>query len=490
MKKCIIFLLSIISFFAFSFYVKAETFFEGEYLTGEYIKKKNNGVTYYMTMQFVRDSNGNIVYCLEPYTKFEEGKAYTEYVSDLDGYYSLSNELKRKISLIIYYGYGYGGRLDNKWYAITQFMIWKELIPEGDVYFTGSLNGRKVTRYVDEMNEIYNDINNHEMVPGYANGYEVDYGNDLYIPDFDLDNRIIYSDYTYSLDNGLLISSIKRDGYISFTKNSNYYANNVAIFDSNDSQDLIRPGNVINPEYQIDINVRKGNIKLDIRNDDSVYTVESDFSNTCYEILDSNDNRVDYVCTSNEGMIYNSVDLVYGEYLVRQDSFGIGYLKDNNSYKVIVDGNNTNPSLTLYNYLLKNKIELTKYACKNNQCSYEENAEFEVIDKNSKSVDLIKTNKLGQSDIVLGYGTYKVKQVKGLDNYSYVEDFTEKILDEETEHKRNLFNNYIEIEELVKKEVPVVEKNNNEEMVPCTKTDSHILEYLIVCVLILRKIIL
>ena len=494
MKKIIIFIISILSFVAFTSYVKAETFYEGEFLTGQYIKKKKDDVTYYMTIQYIRDSNGNIVYCLEPFTKFVEGKPYTEFIGNLTNYNSLTEEQKRRISLIIYYGYGYNGRLEEKWYAITQFMIWKELVPEGDVYFTGSLNGRKVTRYVEEMNAVYDDINSHETYPFYAHEYEIDFGSDLLISEFAMDNKIVYSDYVNELNNGLLIKKIEKDGKVSFSKNSNYYAGKVAIFDSTDSQDLIKPGNVENPVYDIFIKVRKGNIKLDIKKDSSVYTVESDFNNTCYEILNSLNERVDYVCTGPDELVYNSIDLVYGEYIIRQVSHGIGYLNDDKTYQVTINNDNTNPNVTLYNYLLKNKIEITKYACKEDRCAFEENAEFQIIDKNNKNVDLLITDKLGSASITLGYGKYIIKQIKGIDDYSLVEEYSEKIVDEETKHKKSLFNNYIKKEEIVEKEGPVIETKmeymepNIE--VPKTKTDFPILWYFSFVIWLIKRIIL
>ena len=485
MKKIGLFLLGIISLLAFVSNVRAESFYEGEYLT-EYIKKKNNGVTYYMTMQFIRDSKGDIVYCLEPYTKFAEGKIYNEIQGDLTSYSSLPDEVKRKISLIIYYGYGYGNRTETKWYAITQFMIWKELIPEGDVYFTGSLNGHKVTRYVEEMNEIYSDIANHEKVPSYLDEKYIDIGLDMVMPAFDADNIITYSDYDYVLENGIRLKNIRKDGKISFTKNSNYYKDKVVIYDSTDSQDLIRPGNVDNPIYTINIHVLKGNIMLDIQKDDSVYTVESDFKDTCYEITNERGQRFDYVCTADKEMVYGSVDLAFGTYLVRQVSNGLGYLKDTNTYTVEVTRNDSQPKITLYNYLLKNKIELTKYACKDNKCAFEENASFQINDKNGKSVDVLNTSKLGKASITLGYGTYTVKQLSGIEGYSLSSDYKEKIVDEETKHHKELFNNYIEKEEIVTKKVeipveeviepPVVEEKEIEEIViPNTKTDLHLL---------------
>ena len=52
----------LISLFLFVGIVRAETFYEGEYITGEYINKVIDGKTYYMTMQYIKDSTNNIVY--------------------------------------------------------------------------------------------------------------------------------------------------------------------------------------------------------------------------------------------------------------------------------------------------------------------------------------------------------------------------------------------------------------------------------------------
>mgnify|MGYP003294878788 CR=1 FL=1 len=109
----------------------------------------------------------------------------------------------------------------------------------------------------------------------------------------------------------------------------------------------------------IDFPPGTGDITLDIKNDYSVYTIESDFSNTCYEISKNND-IVDKICTSKDPIVYKTNDLPYGNYVVKQVSVGLGYKKDVNVYNVSIDNSNSHPKLVLYNYLLKNKIEIIK----------------------------------------------------------------------------------------------------------------------------------
>ena len=446
--------------------VKAETFYEGEFITGEYINKVIDGKTYYMTMQYIKDSTNNIVYCLEPFVTFENGKVYKEYTGDILGYNNLTSEQKRKISLIIYYGYGYGDRLDSKWYVVTQYLVWKEVNPKANIYFTKTLNGTKINKYKSEQEVILNDVVNHDIIPSFVKDYDFLYNDSLIIEGFYKDYEIVKSDFTYGYNNSknLVISEVVNSGIIKIRKKSNYYDRNVTIYDSNNSQDVIRPGNVINPIMDLNINVLKGNITLDIRDDNSVYTVESDFTNTCYEIS-KNNVVVDSVCTGKEPLIYQTGDLPYGEYTIEQTSYGIRYLPDTNLYTVIIDENN-DTSLILYNKLLKNDIQIVKYACRDNVCVFEEKALFEVYDTNNKLVNTIITDGNGYAFVTLGYGIYDIKQISGLNEYTLSDDFSEKIVDESSVHYKELYNYYIESHEEVKGEyVEIVPE-------PDTKVDN------------------
>ena len=450
MKNFIKILLLSIVFFGFEI-VKAETFVEVSYLSGEYISKKKDGKIHYLTLQYLKDSNGNIVYCLEPYTKFAEGKSYTTYEGDISGYKDLTEAQKRKISLIVYFGYGYASRTESKWYAVTQYLIWTTVTgDDGSVYFTDKLNGNKITKYEKGIKQVLDDVNNYDIKPSFVKNYEVDYGTNLLIEELSNTNYMVSSsDFKYDINSkGTNLLNIEQNGKITFNRLNNYYKNKVAIFDSKDSQDLIRPGNVNANSYTININVRVGNIELDIEKDDSVYTVESDFSNTCYEIF-VGDEIYDSVCTSNDEMVYGSIDLPYGEYYVRQTSNGIGYLSDTEVYTVTIDANTPKPVVALYNKLIRNTITIDKKACRDNKCIAEKDAVFSILDKNGDLVKELITDEQGLSSIVLGYGSYSIKQERGLVDYSLADEYSERIVDEVSPHYKELFNNY-----LIKPEIP------------------------------------
>jgi len=471
MKKILIYTLFIFSLFFIINIVNAEEFTEGDYLSGEYIKKVYNGKSHYLTMQYIKDSKGEVVYCLEPYTKFYEDKTYTEYEKDLSKYEGLTDNQKRRISLIIYYGYGYNNHTSNKWYAVTQYLIWQE-IGEGDIYFTDTLNGDKITKYEDEQKELLALVKEHDKEPDFIKEYEIDYNNNLNIKDLDSNYEIVSSSYKYTVNkSSTTFKNIKEDGTIEVRKASNYYDNNVTIYDSDDSQDLIKAGNIENEIYTINIKVLKGNIKINIYDDDSIYTVESEFK-PCYDIL-KDSKKVDSVCATEE-LTYLTVDLEYGEYEIKQTSTGSGYKEDTSTYKVTIDSNNNTPEVSVYNYLIKNKIEIQKYACKNSVCAYEEGAIFDIYDINNNLVNSITTNKTGYGSLEVGYGSYTVKQSSGKTDYSYVDNYVERIVDEEEKHYQELFNNYIEEEDTgeVLGVAKIVEDIEDTELPPNTKVDK------------------
>ena len=433
MKKIIYgIVMGIMMVFGLSF-VSAESFVEGSFISGEYVSKVKNGVTHYLTMQFIKDSKGNVVYCMEPYVTFQNGSNYKEYEWDLSSYNKLTESKRRKIELLAYYGYGYEGRTDNKWYVITQVLIWKTIDGENNVYFTDKLNGSKIT--------ILADVDLHDNLNRIVKSIDLTMVTNVTINGLNENFEIVSSPYNgYFKNNAYYIPNVSESGVIVYKRKSNYYGKNIALFVSDENQDLIRPGNVSNFDRTFTITMKTGNITLDIRDDDSVYSVEKDFSDTCYEIIDKFDNVVDTVCTGKDPLVFQTKDLPYGTYTVKQVKHGLGYVGDSETYTITIDAKNSTPVLILYNKLLRNTISLTKYACLKEDCVYEENAQFRVLDKYENVVDTLTTDEKGCASILLGYGEYSVEQISGLEGYTMSDSFTKKIVDEDSEISEVLYN--------------------------------------------------
>ena len=138
------------------------TFYEAEFIDDIYISKYEyaTGITYYLKSRFIRRSDNNeFVYCIEPFTLFQDNSIYNE-VSNLDVYQ------KDKIKKIAHFGYGYKNHTESKWYAITQLMIWREANPSiGRYYFTDTLNGNEINIFTEEINEIEKLISDYNLNP-------------------------------------------------------------------------------------------------------------------------------------------------------------------------------------------------------------------------------------------------------------------------------------------------------------------------------------
>ena len=448
MKKNILLgLLFLCGFLILNKNVSAVSFTEDAYLANEYVVKKKDGVTYYLQLRYMHDNQKRIVFCLEPFTKFQGDKEYMEY-EDAYEYNGLSDEQIRTIGLLMYYGYGNGNRVGTKWYAITQLLIWQVVDPTAPMYFTDTLNGNRIDKYTADIEALWNDVNNHDMEPEFVHEYVVNYNDELVINELNEEYEVIDSNYEEIMKNGYRVDKVVEDGRIVFKKKQeNKYSNNVIIYDSLDSQDLILPGEVLNKEFSIDVKVTKGNVTLDIKHIKDAYSIDSEVKNTCYLIYNDVE-EFEKVC-SEEDIVYKSGYLPYGEYKVKQISSGIGYLVDNNIYSFSVSKVDEQPRLELFNKLIKNTLFIKKYYCKDSNCLNEGGAVFEIYDSKNSLVESIETDELGEASVTLGYGKYKIVQMSGMQGYKLANDFSVKIVDNVTLLEKEIHNDYI----VVKQEV-------------------------------------
>ena len=143
---------------------------------------------FYQKARFFRRSGDNqAAYCLEPFNTFRES-SYTETINPRN----LSTQQLERIKKIVAYGYSYGdNHSDNKWYAITQLMIWQTADPSGDYYFTDTLNGNRINPYQNEINEINSLIEKSSILPSINN-------KDYYFVEED---KIVISDANNVLNN-------------------------------------------------------------------------------------------------------------------------------------------------------------------------------------------------------------------------------------------------------------------------------------------------
>jgi len=408
----------------------------------------NSHITYFQKARFFRKTNTNeFAYCIEPFSIFNENSKYESTTTP----YNLSESQIDKISKIAHFGYGYKNHTDPKWYAITQFMIWKESA-NGDYYFTDSLNGNRIDKFNDEMNEINNLINNYNKIPHFNKEYTIISGNNLILED-NFENIKITGDNQILENNKLIINPTKEGIYTyNLVKEDNTNNKPYIFYQSSNSQNLIETGNIPNLSTSFKVNVLKTEIELTKIDKDTKSIIpkgEASLDGAIYSLYDENNNLIKDLIIENNQSIINNIPL--GKYYIKEKQAGIGYLLDTNIYEINITKEKTKHQVIVENKVIEKTITIEKKYGDNNTFKSEENISFEIYNNNYERISTITTNNLGIAQITLPYGTYTIKQVNTTDGYKKVDDINITIDNREEE--------LIELKDL-KIEVPNTSTNN------------------------------
>lgn len=432
--------------------VKAESFYAGDYVSKIYAKKEKSGKKMYLRLQWIhRASDGQFVYCLDPWTVLDES-AYYDPVYQWQ-YSNLSYDVLNKVNLITYYGYGYENHQDDYWYAVTQMLIWKTVDPGGDFYFTDSLNGNRIALYEQEMNEILKLVSEHSVMPSRSGDYiKASVGKDVEI----IDNNHVLDKFRLIDPDGIVVSKtndklvvrsdIPRSSEITLNKEANKHSQESLIYINNNSQDIYFAGNYTLLGACMRIEFIDGSIKLFKKDANTLDLPTNKFvtlENAVYDVYDENNNLVGQIATNEHGE-GNLEHLPLGKYYIKEASASIGYDIDTTTYEVELSFDKSNQELIVYEQLDLKKLEIfKKYQDSVTEEYYPEaNIEFGIYNKEDNTlVATITTDEKGYASIELEYGEYIVKQLTTKDGYTKVDDF-EIIVDEKSkeEIKRDLIN--------------------------------------------------
>ncbi len=440
MKKIIFFLITIISITLFkstNVYASTVNFYEGEYINGIYMNKRAAGsnTIYYQKARFFREvGTNNIAYCIEPFNFFQEETTYESTFNPNN----LTAYQKERISMIAHFGYGYGNHQDEKWYAITQFMIWQAADPTGNFYFTDTLNGNRVEKFTSEMNEINNLINNYQTTPSIVNKeYNLVEGENLNIVD---DNSVLNnyqsSNENFSIYNNTLIANNLTEGTyeINLIRRSTIHNRPIIFYQATNSQNLVETGDIDDKNYTLKVNVTKTKLeitKIDNKTQTTTPSGDAELKGAVYELYDSNINKLEEIKIDEycKGVIEN---LPFGKYYLKEIKAGIGYNIDDKIYEFTIDKENNVINLVLENKVIEAKIEINK-SYENSTLENEANITFNIYNKNDELITAITTDEFGHAETYLPYGTYTIKQQNTTKGYYKVEDFKINIDNEETQ---------------------------------------------------------
>ena len=437
--------------------VKALSFKGGDVIKNVFVLKvKENGEKEYKKGQFIIDSEGDYVYCLEPFVKVNNNSSYNKYTNNFAKYLGLSDELWEKINLISYYGYQYKddthNHMDPKWYYITQMLIWQNVSPKARFYFTDTFKGNvNSTLFVNEIKEIYNLVNNHYKIPEFD------------VPDTYIGDTLSIIDRNGVLKKFAGSKNVKINGNILTIKISdlsNKFTlkkgtnNKVFIFVSSDSQNVLK-GKMDVPviaNYDIKGLELKGNIKIkkygEVIDGDKI-----SLEGVIFALFDENKNYIKEATTDKDGKaIFDN--LIKGKYFIKEVSNDKKFVLDDNYYEINLKVNENNRIIDIF-LELENKLKKGNLKIKKIDFDAKtpiKDTEF-IIMKDEKIIYQGKTNVDGIIELNdLVYGIYKIKEVMASNGYVLNEMIYEVKIDDENKDI------YLEIENELKKGKLVIRK--------------------------------
>ena len=426
-----------------------------EKIANIYIKKfREDGYIKYQQAAFIRRSEDNkFVYCLQPYVEIDNNLPYynierRDYATVLN----MTEEQWDRISLLAYYGYGYDkngyDHSAQKWYAVTQVLIWRTAEPKSRIVFTDTLNGSENSNlFKSEIAELESLVNNHYKRPDFGD-------NDLVIP---LGQSVTLTDNNNVLNNFKVSSTENVNAVISgntititatgigeakinLVKNAKKYTEAPIVYYSNHSQNVFRVGYYDPIPALMKAKVIGGRVeinKLDSENKNNYPQGNATLEGAVYGIYSTSGELISKLTTDKNGYAISDYLPSLGEFFIQEITPSKGYTLDKNKYSVVLDENVLLASLNVYEKVKETNLTIFKVFAnsKTGILTPEPNVSFEIYlndcntnayersNGNTCYFDKITTDKNGYADIRLPYGNYTFRQINSTPNYEKVEDF-------------------------------------------------------------------
>lgn len=390
--------------------------------------------------------------------KINYNNSYDDY-DFYGGMNPLNIELQTKIGLITYFGYGYQNRNDIKWYIITQYMIWSELVKEanGEIYFVDN-NNNKIDLYEEEIKDILDDINHFYKVPSFLEdnkelSHEIKLTESLNLAD---ENNILEefniiptsNDLEYKIiNNEFRINPISPNVVsIEFKRKTEELSGNMKVYTNYNQEELINRGNIGTISRTLIVTISNPLIKIK-SNISPKYSIK----NNAYKIFTEKGSEYYNFTLDQDGTA--NIDLQPGKYYIKQTKSAYGYKL--NTEEIHFEVKKEDMTIELKNELETKNVTIEKQLIKDdNSISPAVNATLDIIDENGKLVSQIKTNNEGQALIELSYGKYTIKENN---TRSIKENYTITIDENFDENKPVIIKEEITTED-IKEEI---NKNNN-----------------------------
>ncbi len=372
--------------------------------------------------------NGHAAYSVEAGIRID-----TEMYSSEEGYSMMNfdSETENFIKLVTYYGYDYPGHNTMNYYLASQELIWEKITLRDVYWYYLPPSGYKIYNIDNELAEINRLISLHNVEPSFINEkIYLNNGENIIV---DQNNVLEFYEITNTNlkdvrieQNKLIINIDNYDGLgtIELSRTS-YYEEPGKLYYSWNNQKLVGTNGIKTTISIINTEMNEGTItltKLDSRTGD-VPIGDAKLTGAVYEVIDNKGVVID---TLINGLKNTTTSLPYGEYIVKEKTPGTGYQLDKKEYNVVINDNNNNVNLTVYENVIENNLIIqTVYEdIQNDISNYTTLTQFDIYLKSTnKLYTSCIPNDSGLLSITLPYGEYLIKQVSGPENYELAKPF-------------------------------------------------------------------
>ena len=415
-----------------------ETFNDkSQWISGDYILKVKGSTRKYQQMTVItRNSDGSFVYCIEPGTPVSDGTVYPGQDFDQSYVGQMTQEQWRRITLLAYYGYGYGNHTDIHWYTVTQYLIW-QTVPHGyDIYFTDSLNGNRITKYTNEINELNRLVEEHNISPNITNDtIDMVIGDTVELTD---SNNVLNKFEVVDTDNvsasisGNTLSITANDvgdGSVTISKRDKNYSHPAIIYYHPTSQDLMMRGAYDPIDVNLKIEIVGGKVsvkKVDMDTGLGIAQGDATLDGAVYGIYDLEGNRVGEVISKGGEYITSDYLPSLGTFFLKEEKSSTGYELNETKYFFNITKDDLYPEVDVTEKVIERDLKIFKVYASDETgfLTGEPNVTFDIYLKSTgEKVTSITTDENGYATATLPYGTYTVWQVSSTEDHEMVEDF-------------------------------------------------------------------
>lgn len=415
-----------------------ETFNDkSQWISGDYILKVKGSTRKYQQMTVItRNSDGSFVYCIEPGTPVSDGAVYPGQDFDQSYVGQMTQEQWRRITLLAYYGYGYGNHTDIHWYTVTQYLIW-QTVPHGyDIYFTDSLNGNRITKYTNEINELNRLVEEHNISPNITSDtIDMVIGDTVELTD---SNNVLNKFEVVDTDNvsvsisGNTLSITANDvgdGSVTISKRDKNYSHPAIIYYHPTSQDLMMRGAYDPIDVNLKIEIVGGKVsvkKVDMDTGLGIAQGDATLDGAVYGIYDLEGNRVGEVISKGGEYVTSDYLPSLGTFFLKEEKSSTGYELNETKYFFNITKDDLYPEVDVTEKVIERDLKIFKVYASDETgfLTGEPNVTFDIYLKSTgEKVTSITTDENGYATATLPYGIYTVRQVTTTEDHEMVEDF-------------------------------------------------------------------